>query len=375
MQKKLIALAVAGLASTAAFAQTNVTIYGVADVGVEWANTDSAGDAGTKFRVQSGQQSGSRLGFRGEEALGNGLKAIFTLEMGLTLDNGQNTAHATPGGNNQNEANVGGFGGSQIFQRQAFAGLSHAKYGTATIGRQYTPFYLTKLDGDAFALGMGGTVNNLMGIVPGNADRINNSIVYASPTFAGFSGQVAYSTGDERNLNTKLEDSAKVFAARGAYNNGPFAASLSYHDVDATALVNNNLPSSKAWLAGANYDFKIVKLFGSYGQGKTDLSGATDTKGRLWSLGVSVPFGAHTVLAQYTDADNKTSGVKNGDASLWSIGYTYSMSKRTNLYANYSKLSNDRNVGFDINSAISNGLNAANGSDPTSFMAGVRHTF
>ena len=84
MQKKVIALAIAGLVSGAAFAQSNVTIYGVADVGMQNYNTGY----GSKTTVVSGQNAGSRLGFKGEEALGNGLKAIFVLEAGLQIDTG-----------------------------------------------------------------------------------------------------------------------------------------------------------------------------------------------------------------------------------------------------------------------------------------------
>jgi predicted porin len=90
MQKKLIALAVASLASGAAFAQTNVTMYGIADAGYVYSQGDaSLRSCGTnKFSgIQSGLLSGSRLGFKGEEALGNGLKAVFTLEYSLGIDN------------------------------------------------------------------------------------------------------------------------------------------------------------------------------------------------------------------------------------------------------------------------------------------------
>ena len=83
MQKKLIALAVAGLASTAAFAQSNVTIYGIVDAGYVNSSVDrAAGGNGNFSGIQSGVWAGSRLGFRGEEGLGNGLKAVFTLEYG-----------------------------------------------------------------------------------------------------------------------------------------------------------------------------------------------------------------------------------------------------------------------------------------------------
>jgi predicted porin len=90
MQKKLIALAVAGMASGFAAAQTNVTIYGVLDAGYLY----SSGNPGPGIKgtntfsgVANGLTAGNRLGFKGEEALGNGLKAVFTLEYGLEIDN------------------------------------------------------------------------------------------------------------------------------------------------------------------------------------------------------------------------------------------------------------------------------------------------
>ena len=89
MQKKLIALAVAGLASTAAFAQTNVTIYGVADLGYVASSSNRNGTTTGNANyngIDSGIWGGSRIGFKGEEALGNGLKTIFTLEYYIAPD-------------------------------------------------------------------------------------------------------------------------------------------------------------------------------------------------------------------------------------------------------------------------------------------------
>src|SRR5574343_1812592 len=103
MQKKIIALAVAALASTAAFAQTNVTIYGIADVGVAGS---FGGGQGGQANVISGGLSGSRIGFKGVEDLGNGLKALFTLEYSIDMD-----------------ANTGVGAGTSAGARQQFVGL------------------------------------------------------------------------------------------------------------------------------------------------------------------------------------------------------------------------------------------------------------
>ena len=129
MQKKLIALAVAGLVSAPAFAQSNVTIYGVADVGVSFG---SHGD-NDLAQVHNGGLSGSRIGFRGTESLGNGLNAVFTYEQGFDIDDTANTD------------GTNGLGGAA---RQAFVGLGGA-WGTVSLGRQYAPGY--DFQYDAFA--------------------------------------------------------------------------------------------------------------------------------------------------------------------------------------------------------------------------------
>ena len=117
MQKKIIALAVAGLVSGVAFAQTNVTVYGVVDQGYAYSSSNAAVNGTNKFSgIKDGGLSGSRFGFKGEEALGNGLKAIFTLEYGKDGDNNSDV--------------------SNFFTRQSFVGLS-SNYGTFTLGRQY----------------------------------------------------------------------------------------------------------------------------------------------------------------------------------------------------------------------------------------------
>jgi predicted porin len=129
MQKKLIALAVASLASGAAFAQTNVTMYGIADAGYVYSTGDGRRGSGNDndfSGIQSGLLSGSRLGFRGEEALGNGLKAVFTLEYSLNIDNNSGVGNTTDGGLNA---------------RQQFVGLAGGFWGTVALGRQYSPGY------------------------------------------------------------------------------------------------------------------------------------------------------------------------------------------------------------------------------------------
>jgi predicted porin len=196
MQKKIIALAVAGLVSGAAFAQSNVTVYGVVDT----AFVNSSGGRPTGINagqanysaIDSGLLAGSRIGFKGEEGLGNGLKAVFTLEYYVAPD--ANTGVGT--GPTATAA-----GGSGSNSRQSFVGLVSDKLGSFTMGRQYIFGYGTQVRNDAFggsAIGALATANGAAQttFVAGSNARLNNSAVYTSPNFSGFTGTVGYGYGE-----------------------------------------------------------------------------------------------------------------------------------------------------------------------------------
>lgn len=117
MKKSLLALAVLGAFAGAASAQTNVTIYGVVDAGI----THENGAAGSVTKLATGVQSGNRLGFKGTEDLGGGLKANFQIENGFNLDTGTQRQGA-------------------LFGRQAYVGLS-GNFGAINLGRQYNPVF------------------------------------------------------------------------------------------------------------------------------------------------------------------------------------------------------------------------------------------
>ena len=195
MQKKIIALAVAGLASTAAFAQSNVTIYGVADMAIVHTNASGAKSVNA---VESGGLAGSRLGFKGVEDLGNGLKAMFTLEYALNMDNNTGVgATDSPW--------------SSTAARQQFVGLT-SNYGTVVAGRLQTAGYdfacsINPLAGGAFATNdklSGGTLLSC-----GSTGRADSALAYISPSFGGVT--VALNTArltESRNVQPAGKDSA-----------------------------------------------------------------------------------------------------------------------------------------------------------------------
>ena len=401
MQKKIIALAVAGLASTAAFAQSNVQIYGVVDVGYNRSSSSDTGDYKSRNALDSGLQSGSRIGFRGTEDLGNGLKASFVLEYGITADTGA------------------GLSGPA---RQSFLALSNS-YGTVAAGRQYTPQYGLVSKVDPFGAGTVGDVTFGRGVYAMGAAaapttiRLNNLIAYVSPTFSGFNviaGYTASGLDDEDMVNDSAtginplgkNTDAKIWAINPNYSNGPLFVGLNYHqvkidgiDLRGTGLVglpgiingvNGAKYKDKVWDLGATYDFGVVKLAGVYGQLKAD-NVLFESKTKQWMVGATVPVGsAGNVLASYSRNKTSIDGVAgDAKASKWALGYTHSLSKRTNLYAVYAKIStNDTAEGaFSVNGGSFNAVNAASnaitggtlatsGADYTSGVnIGIRHQF
>ena len=178
MQKKLIALAIAGLVSAPVFAQSNVTIYGVADA---YMGFGSHGD-NDMAAVNSGGLSGSRLGFRGTEDLGNGLKAVFTFEQGYKVDDGT------------------GLGDNS---RQSFVGLAGA-FGAVTLGRQYAPGYDFQYDAlqSSPVLSPQAILSGEVGssIDASNGARWNNSVAY-NGMFSGLKVRAIYSMADNENTS------------------------------------------------------------------------------------------------------------------------------------------------------------------------------
>lgn len=390
MQKKLIALAVAGLASTAAFAQTNVTIYGVMDAGYVYGTGDRAGALNKSMNfsgVQSGLLGGSRLGFRGEEGLGNGLKAVFTAEYALDIDtnNGIGTAGLDTGTNT-------------LRARQTWVGLSHAKLGTLTLGRQYAPSFAASFRNDAFAssTGIGSlarltlTGNNT--ISGTNGGRIDNSIAYRSPTWAGFTVSAITGFGETAQQTTTNGDgnsrgANQLYGVGANYANGPLNVDFVYHTRrDVTALQANGgstfstlagpawvgtRDSINEWYLGGSYDFKVVKLMGSY-QEQNDDNGtsATEASNKLWQVSAVMPvFGNGKVHAGYSRQSWENTG--GGDTSAWNLMYSHALSKRTTLYTGFTRFDNDNNT----RAAASNSSVGAIGEKNTTYAAGINHVF
>jgi predicted porin len=336
MKKSLLALAVLGSFAGAALAQTSVTLYGVVDAGIAYENNGTP--AGSILRVENGGQSTSRFGIKGTEDLGGGLSALFVLENGFLVGTGA-----------MGTTNV-------LFNRQSWVGLKGG-FGTAKLGRQETLVYAAFNKGfDPFGRGLAGDITRMFPIA-GSGSRVNNTLTYTSPTFGGFSGDVAYTFGQVAGDTSQ----SREIGLSGQYISGPVGVIVAHHNANSAAPVING----KTNFVAGTYDFGPVKGYLAFGDNKNDSAVlATKLDTRSWLIGVSAPFGPHLFMADYIRKSDKA--VANRDATQYAIGYTYTMSKRTNFYTSFSRTNND--------SAGTTNVVTAGTSDKL-LNAGIRHTF
>ncbi|WP_211452353.1 porin [Collimonas antrihumi] len=339
MKKIMIAVSLLAVGAGVAHAQSNVTIYGVADSYLDFGNNGKQNVS----RLQSGGINGSRLGFKGSEDLGGGLRAIYTLEMGINLDDG-----------------TSGQGGV-AFGRQSWVGLD-GRWGALTIGRQYSPLFVTTLKyGMGGGLGWGNASNYFTDFSV--ATRLNNSINYVSPNLSGFTLRSMYALGE--NPNAGQRKVGNIASISGQYDNGPLSASLVY------LTRNTTTSNTDKWATlGVSYDFGVVKAGLLYQARRDD---ANLARNNYFEISATKPLGNGSLLVSYGGFQNKL--IRNADAKALSLRYDYYLSKRTTVYTGIAKIRNDAKATFGIDGATGSALVVANGNDPRSIIFGIKHAF
>ena len=366
MKKSLIALAVLA-ASGAAMAQSSVTLYGVADVAVTHVNGDDNWTG-----LSSGANKTSRLGFRGVEDLGGGLKANFVLEGGINLDTGDGKS----GG-----ATDSGF----QFKRQSTVGLA-GNFGEVRLGRELTAAYNATARYDVF--GSVGIARSQLWEDGKNLDtttfddpyyyttnqRVSNAITYVSPDFSGFKVAANYGFGEVAGKNSD----GRYFGGGLTYDNGPLSLGLGAERLNSgagAAMQSQSTNDITAWSLGGSYDLGVAKLLAAYRQSTAKdvaiLGATSDLKNRGYMLAVTAPVGPGLVRAAYNRYEAKFDGEK-GVTDQFGLGYVYNLSKRTSVYGTYAYIKNkDDNA---LNLSVGSGGVKTNGSQQ-GVQVGVTHAF
>ncbi|THC42947.1 porin [Massilia sp. Mn16-1_5] len=352
MIKTCFSLVLLALGSGAACAQSAVNFYGVMDLGL---SVDGGGLGGSATRVTSGMATQSRWGFRGSEELGNGMSAFFVLEGGIHADKGDSTQNNT------------------LFGRAALVGL-RGRYGALSIGLQDTPLFTTlNVVVDPLRNGIIRS-NNLMAPT---GFRAGNSVLYRSPDFSGFSGDLMYVPGEVAG------DSAAARAWGGSlgYSRGRLNARVAYHRRNNDTAIVKGSEDARNTLVGANYDFGPLRAHLGYelnrGPGSSPLNNtqalfggaapvaSTDSRDLL--LAASMPLGASTVVASYVRKDDRTRF--DQDARQLGLAYMYAFSKRSDVYTSFARIHNLHGA------AYTEGNSEEAGTGDRQFTLGLRHRF
>lgn len=360
MKKKLLAAIPLVALGGAAFAQSSVTLFGTVDQAATYINGSDNWSG-----LQSGGNMDSRIGFRGTEDLGAGLKAQFWLESGILADTGS-----------------GDSGGGLDFKRRATVGLL-GNFGEIRLGRDESAAYRTMKNFDVFNnAGIGGARmwdNNLPVLAPLDYDsrRKDNSISYYSPNWGGFNFGVNYGFGERP---TDTWENGSYWGASLGYDNGPWSAALTAEQQNNILVPLPGAPADvgfkdRAYSVGLGYDFGRMKVSGAYRQNRVESDTTDRLKGNSYMLGVAAPVGAVGVVkASYNRYEREVDAAGTElKADHFSLGYEHNLSKRTALYGTYSYLKNKE--GAAPGNLSLGGIPVDEDGKQHGIQLGVRHSF
>lgn len=357
MKARILALAMASALVSPAFAQSSVTVFGIADAAVRQVNNQGRGSVSS---MVSGSSSTSRVGFRGAEDLGGGLSAGFHLEHGLLIDTGTDASS------------------TQWFDRRSTLSLESRAWGELRAGRDYTPTYTQWTRHDPFSyVGVAGS-NNFVNATPlgpvrsafgsnlNTTVRASNALQYLLPTgLGGLEGGLMLAAGEGGLVANGV---AKVTSLRLGYSAGPFSAGL------ATATTANSLTG--------NGHFKDSVVSGSYNAGVARFNLAlrsfkqASARQRNTLVAVVVPVGVGEFKLSWNSANLSgqvgTAAIDANDARQLGLGYVHTLSRRTALYASYARIHNQGAATFVVPGGPAG---PAGGAGSSGYELGMRHSF
>ncbi|MBN3755602.1 porin [Paraburkholderia sp. Tr-20389] len=319
------------LAAQGAWAQSTVTLYGVADGFVQYLGNGST----HSFSERSGGNSGSNIGLKGEEDLGGGLKAKFVLESGYTLNNG-------------------GFfvDSSSLFYRQSWVGMTHTDYGSLTAGRQYQPtfwaiYYTDPFRGDEVLSPLAAVavaVDRNTIATQAASGRTSNSIEYQSPVVGGLKLYTMYAFASTATQPV-AQNIGNLFDIAISYTGSALYVGLGYQNQHAGSEALPGMPAAlnmlgtERFTGGIAYRIGIVNLQANYSYNRSK-DAPKGSMAALLGASHSYSFAEVGATIQATAVDTvEIAGVERSargvhdSAEGIELGYDHNISKRTTLYA------------------------------------------
>jgi len=345
MKKSLVALAVLAT-SGAAMAQSSVTLFGVVDAGY------SVGKGATNSTAMRTDRIGSsRLGFRGVEDLGGGMRAEFWLEAGVANDSGAGSAT-----NSNNQAVTGlTSAGTQglTFNRKSTVGLV-GSMGEIRLGRDYSPQFYPDAQYDPF--GTNGVASSLIAYGGGlTAVRASNMIAYHSPNVSGFTVMLGSYMG-ENNTGAAAGKSGDGNGIHVRYAQGKLALGIASSTTKSGAATE-----VKTSTMGGSYNFGVATV--TFNSNTVKNTGAVDLEGMM--IGAMIPMAGGTL--KFSNASLKQGAA---ETKRNAVGYVMPLSKRTSLFATYARNGNSGGANRALNGAVTGANQSSTGYD-----LGVNHTF
>ncbi|WP_051303662.1 porin [Comamonas composti] len=356
-------------------AQSNLAFYGFLDLSVTSSDNGARG-SGRVTGLSSGVGTGSRIGLRGQEDLGGGLKALFQLEMGLEADSGAlktftgNYASATPSA-------PGGLPSTGGFNRRSHVGLQ-SDWGTVLLGRDYTPMYYTALATDTLKLAYLGNVQGLLSLAGGSERlaRMSNGVFYTSPQLGGLRLRAAYGFGAESpgGAGNPPKDAHTLYGVGADFSTGGLVLSAAYQQiklptVGGAPLEFTGLRTRKDLIFGAQYRTGPWLL--SAGHFRVN----APQKGEDTWLGAGYTFGVNTVKLQVQRLRQDNPSGKDRRATVVGAVFEHGLSKRTSLYTSYSRSSNNATGQFGVTGSDTSFAAGAAGAKVDVLALGVKHSF
>lgn len=377
MKKSLLAVSVLSALASVAQAQ-NISVYGVMDGTVAGVKSGTFSNS----VVLSGGHSTSRLGFRGSEDLGGGLRANFELEGGLAIDVG-----AMGGASGATSANTAG--SSTIFSRGSWVGLQGG-FGSIQIGKIST-------HANAFLLGYiaGGNYNviSYRNALTGLTGWRDNSINYVTPTINGFTGRIMHTTGNVTATGNEGTTDANKGYGKGtefglSYAAGPLAAGV----YQAKLAIGSSTVEEMSKGFGARYNLGFATVGAVYTTYDPSDAASNDQRKGL-ALSINYPMSPTITLVGFTgNVSQENGGGTNEIKTRYSsVGADYALSKRTTAYAFFVKAANNANGKNSLGGLGATGTNPQTGAvsavnssplpeitagdDPQAWGVGIRHSF